>query len=89
MLLKVTAKTSGIVLYTEAWFPDWTAYVDGKQVEIAIADGCFIGIPVTAGTHDIELRFVPQAYFSGFPIVGIGIVGLLLLGWRRRPRTEL
>lgn len=87
--LKVTAKTSGVVLYTEAWFPDWTAYVDGEQVEITIADGCFIGIPVTAGTHDIELRFVPQAYFSGFPIVGIGIVGLLLLGWRRRPRTEL
>ncbi len=87
--LAVDAPTDGIVLYTEAWFPEWRAYVDGTPTDIVVADGCFIGVPLQAGQHRIELRLEPSAWRWGIPFIGLGVFGLVGLWWRREGRQQL
>lgn len=37
--------------------PGWTVTVDGQEIEPAIANGMFFGIPVDSGTHKVELSY--------------------------------
>ena len=79
IILDLDAPTNGVVLYTEAWFPEWTAYVDGEEVQPVVADGCFIGVPVSSGTHRITLKFEPTAIYWGVPFMLFGV--LVIFGW--------
>ena len=85
--LRVNAPTHGVVLYTGAWFPEWTATVDGIETDVLITDGCFIGVSVSEGTHEIRLTFKPTAFYWGLPFWGLGFCGFLLL--RRRSKSTI
>ena len=51
----------------------WSAFVDGKEVQIKQTDIAFMGIELSEGTHTIELR-----YFT--PYLAFGIL-LSIVGW--------
>ena len=54
----------------------WSAYVDGKQVEISSFLGG-IGIPVTAGEHNIEIVYTPRGVWLGLAI-SLAVLVLLI-----------
>ena len=65
----------------------WSAYVDGKSVDMKKFCNTFISLPLTVGTHQIELRYrtpgiVPGALIS-LTCVAL-FAGLMLLGRRRK-----
>lgn len=68
----VNAKDGQILMTTIPEEPGWTIKVDGQKVEPVILAGALIGIPVSAGTHTIEMSFFPKG-------LGLGIV-LLVIG---------
>jgi len=68
----VTAQEGQILMTTIPEEGGWTIKVDGKKVEPVLLADALIGIPVTAGTHEIEMSFFPQG-------LGLGIV-LLIVG---------
>lgn len=41
----------------QAWYPGWTATVDGVPVELHGANAAMQGIVLPAGTHEVEFRF--------------------------------
>ena len=41
------------------WHPNWAAYVDGKAATTAMLSPGFIGVPMTAGRHELLLRYEP------------------------------
>ncbi|MDR2063488.1 MAG: YfhO family protein [Candidatus Nomurabacteria bacterium] len=43
----------------------WVVKVDGKQVKTETALDLFMAIPLTAGTHDIELKYTPRGLEFG------------------------
>lgn len=46
----------------------WKAYVDGKEQEIIRANYALRGLALEAGKHEIQFRFEPDSFLSGYAI---------------------
>ena len=86
LLLDATMQSDGTVVVTEAAWPGWRAYVDGRRVRISIANHAFLGVPVTAGRHAIRLRYLPRSFVLGR---AISLATLLLIAAYSLVRREL
>ena len=69
----------GTLLITTAKGRGWSAFVDGEPAELLTADTAFMGLDLTAGHHDIELRYFTPGLAEGFMLTGVGIVALVVL----------
>lgn len=70
----VTAQDGQILMTTIPEEGGWTIKVDGKKVEPVTIAGALIGIPVSAGSHEIEMKFFPQGLALGIVLFIIGAV---------------
>ncbi|AEV99342.1 hypothetical protein A4D02_34065 [Niastella koreensis] len=70
-----------LAVFSEIFYKDWHAYIDGKEAPIAKADYVLRTLLIPAGKHAIEFRFEPKMYNTGSTITSIGgwIIMLLLL----------
>ena len=73
------------------YYPGWTAYLDGKKVDITIEPGSgLMTLPVPAGSHTLELRFrdtpvrAASIALSGLTVAAMAGLGLWQVA-RRRP----
>lgn len=57
----------------------WKAYVDGIEVELYQANTAFMGVELSAGDHEIELRYWLPGLTVGLVLTAIGFLCLLLL----------
>lgn len=57
----------------------WTVLVDGEQVEPVTVLDAFMAIELTAGHHDIELRYTSVGFWLGAGISGICLILFVLL----------
>jgi hypothetical protein len=71
----VKAATPGLVVLSQAYYPGWKAYVDGKEVDAYATDHVLIGVPFPAGEHTLELRFQSRPLKIG---LGISVLSLLV-----------
>src|SRR5262245_19463166 len=51
------ASTSTVVVVSQAFFPAWKAYVDGKPVHRWRAHHAFQALEVPAGRHEVKLAY--------------------------------
>lgn len=72
----VSAPVDGFVFFSEPFYSERKAFVDGAPVTPARANLAFIALPVTAGQHRVELRMIPRSFH-----VGLAVTGLTLAGW--------
>ncbi|MDH6363843.1 putative membrane protein YfhO [Enterococcus sp. PF1-24] len=54
-----------VLLTTIPYDQGWQAYVDGKKVEIVPFEDAFLSIPIPAGRHQVEFKFLPQGFKIG------------------------
>ncbi len=73
------------------FFPGWTAELDGQPVEIDIEpETGLITIPITAGSHELRLRFgdtrlrTAANVVTALTLVGIAVATLWLIAYRER-----
>ena len=57
----VRSATGGIVVFSEIFYPEWTATVDGKPVEIGRVDYVLRALNVDKGHHKVVLTFAPKS----------------------------
>lgn len=76
-------KTGGVVVFSEIYYPGWTATVDGKEVEIGRVNYVLRAIKIDGGKHKIEFAFFPKSIDMTETIAYISMVLLLLavLAW--------
>lgn len=82
LLLDVDAEGNALLVLSEVTYPGWRAWVDGEPTSVLTADHVLRAVPVTAGKHTVELRFVPTLWLVGAVVsvlawIGLGI-GLVL-----------
>lgn len=77
--LSVSSNQPGILIVTSAWYPGWTAQVDGQSARVYAVDGVFQGVEVLAGTNVVVLRYAPRDFRIGL-FVFIGSMVIIIIG---------
>ncbi len=62
---RVEADAPGLLFVSQIFHPDWRATLDGSEVPILRANVAFMGVPIPAGAHELELRFTSPDYQKG------------------------
>jgi uncharacterized membrane protein YfhO len=63
-----------MILATIPYDSGWQVTVDGKRVEPVMVWDLLLGIPVTAGVHEVTFRYVPPGLGTGALISGISAI---------------
>jgi hypothetical protein len=66
--LNVDSQTTGWLVLTDVYYPGWRASVDGMRTPVLRADYTFRAVRVPAGTHQVEMRFVPWTWYVGLAL---------------------
>jgi len=90
----VNSGKGGVVVFSEVYYPGWTATIDGEKAELGRVDYILRAINVKPGQHKVVLTFKPQsikttetvAYVSYFVLI-LAVIGGVVLN-RRKKKEE-
>jgi hypothetical protein len=77
--IETDATTAGVLVLSEAFYPGWSATVDGRPATLLRADYAFRGVALEAGPHRVELRYRPKPVYLGLGISAAALLVLLVL----------
>lgn len=78
----INADSDGIIFTSINYDNGWSVYLDGEKVskdDIVKIGDALLGIRVTAGTHTLELNFMPEGLVAGTVISLVTLVILLIV----------
>ena len=91
---EVKSATGGVMVFSEIYYPEWTATVDGKPVEIGRADYVLRALKVDKGQHQVVLTFDPKSVKQTETVAYAAYVVLLLVvlfglyaEWKRKQKV--
>ena len=64
--------------------PGWKAYVDGTEVPLLQANVSFMGLNLSAGSHDVRLVYETPGLAAGLAAMAVGIAAFVIICLRRR-----
>ena len=76
---EVESSKGGVIVFSEIYYPGWTATVDGVEQELGRVDYVLRALQVKPGKHEIVLSFFPKTITRTETIAYIALVVLLLL----------
>ncbi|MBR1932695.1 MAG: YfhO family protein [Prevotella sp.] len=90
---RVRSGKGGVVVFSEIYYPGWTATIDGQPAELGRVDYVLRALKVEAGEHEVVLSFLPRSVDTTETIAyaSFGILLLLVLliaGWQWRSRKK-
>ena len=90
----VESKKGGVLVFSEIYYPGWTATVDGEEVELGRVNYVLRAMPVTAGRHEVVLSFFPKSLdttetlaYIALTLILLCVVALIVLKIRRKPKA--
>jgi hypothetical protein len=91
IVIDVNAPQPGYLVLTDAYYPGWTATVDGRPAEIERADIMFRAVKIPSGQHRVEMRYQLQSFSIGLAIsIGTALIlGGMWLVVRQRNRSRV
>ncbi len=75
----IEAREEGIAFMTIPFDPGWQVRVDGLNVKTRAVDNGFLSFYLSAGTHYVELEFIPDKFDIGMWITIISIFMLVFI----------
>ena len=90
---EVNSGKGGVVVFSEIYYPGWTATVDGQPAELGRVNYILRALNVKPGKHDVVLTFKPKsvnttetiAYVS-YVILILVVLGAAYMEWKRRKK---
>ena len=76
---KVRSGQGGVVVFSEIYYPGWTATIDGEEAELGRVNYVLRALKVTPGEHEVVLSFFPKSVNRTETIAYISLAILLLL----------
>ena len=96
LVYNVTSKNGGIIVFSEIYYPGWTATVDGQQAELGRANYILRALNVKPGKHEVVLDFHPASLrkTEGIAYASYGVLALILalgifMEWKKRKETAV
>ena len=92
----VNSGKGGVLVFSEIYYPGWTATVDGEPAELGRVDYVLRAMNVKHGRHEVVLSFFPKSVNTTetFAYLAYGVLILVLLGagymeYRRRKGAKV
>ena len=90
----VQSTHGGVLVFSEIYYPGWTATIDNEEVELGRVDYVLRAMPISAGHHEVVLSFFPKsvdttetmAYIALVLIFGCVIL-LIVKQIKRKPKA--
>lgn len=90
----ITSAKGGIVVFSEIYYPGWTATIDGKPVELGRVNYILRALNVKAGKHEVVLDFHPTSIattetiaYIALAILLIAVIGAGVVEWKRSKKA--
>jgi uncharacterized membrane protein YfhO len=76
------SNSSNVAIFSEIYYKDWKAFIDGKQVPFFKANYVLRGLTIPAGKHKIDFKFEPATFYMGKKISNIAswLLFFILIG---------
>ena len=88
---EVNSSKGGIVVFSDIYYPEWTATVDGKEVELGRVNYILRALRIEGGKHVVKMEFRPRSVTTTETIAYIALalllIAVVMLGirqWRNR-----
>ena len=75
----VSSAEGGVIVFSEVYYPGWTATVDGKPADIGRVNYLLRAVNVAPGKHTVELTFHPKSVTATETVAYVSYAVLLLL----------
>ena len=75
----VNSGKGGVLVFSEIYYPGWTATVDGEAVELGRVNYILRAINIKPGQHQVELAFFPKSVDMTETVAYIAFAILLLI----------
>jgi hypothetical protein len=94
--LKYTVESAkgGVVVFSEIYYPGWTATIDGQPAEIGRVNYILRALKVAPGKHEVVLDFHPQTVATtetvahiSLTLLFLSIIAGLVFQFRKKPTT--
>lgn len=79
LIYDVEADKKSVLVFSEVYYPGWTATVDGQEVPVGRVDYILRAIVVPQGKHKVELMFFPKSVDTTETMAYVGYALLLLV----------
>ena len=91
----VYSKTGGVIVFSEVYYPSWTATVDGQPAELGRADYLLRALNVAPGKHKVVLTFRPKSVtmtettaYIAYAAIVIVIIIAAFIGYRKKKKQK-
>jgi len=89
----VNSDKGGVIVFSEIYYPGWTATVDGQEVEVGRTNYILRAINVKPGRHTVVLSFFPKSVdttehiaYAAYGVLVVVLLVLAFMGWKKRKK---
>ena len=89
----VNSGKGGVLVFSEIYYPGWTATVDGQPAELGRVNYILRAIHLQPGKHQVELAFFPKSVsvtetvaYVAFVLLLLIVIGIVLVEYRQRKK---
>ena len=90
LVYDVHSDKGGVVVFSEIYYPGWTATVDGEEVELGRVNYILRALNVKPGNHKVELSFFPKSVditetvaYVAYGILLLVVLFLIFMEWKK------
>jgi len=92
----VQSGKGGVVVFSEIYYPGWTATVDGHPADLGRVDYVLRALQVAPGTHQVELMFYPKSInttetiaYMAYAVLLIAILLIAYFEWKKSKKVQV
>ncbi|MFA6729273.1 MAG: YfhO family protein, partial [Prevotella sp.] len=96
LVYEVNSDKGGVLVFSEVYYPGWTATVDGQLVELGRVNYVLRAMNIKPGKHEVVLDFHPASIrkteavaYASYGILALLIALGIYMEWRRKKETGL
>jgi uncharacterized membrane protein YfhO len=90
----VKSAKGGIIVFSEIYYPGWTATVDGQDVELGRVNYVLRALNVKPGEHKVELKFFPKSIdttetiaYASYAILILAVLLIAFFEWKKNKKN--
>lgn len=95
LIYEANSAKGGVLVFSEIYYPGWTATIDGKSAELGCANYILRALRVVPGKHEIVLDFHPASIrnteavaYGAYLLLFVLIIAGIYTEWKKKKKQQ-